>query len=112
MGKITQIPHPAETCIVFEKRTSMAEVTPADDAYYASYSGKTNQIVGSPVGRFRGDWRRFSSRHDGSGFVLFADGHVSSFKMRDVLTPTTVSGTTYDWNKYNQLIWNCQALAK
>jgi prepilin-type processing-associated H-X9-DG protein len=112
MGKITQIFKASETCVIFEKRTSIAEITAADDAYYASYAGKTNQILGSPVGRFRGDWRRFSSRHDGSGFVLFVDGHVDLFKMHDVLTPTTVSSSVYDWNKYGKLTWNCQALAK
>lgn len=112
MGKITQIQYPAETCIIFEKRTSVSEVTAADDAYYAKFSGKTNQLLGSPVGRFRGDWRRFSSRHDGSGYVLFADGHVASFKMREVLKPTSVSASVNDWNHYNSLIWNCLALAK
>ena len=81
MGKITQIPHPSETCIIFEKRTSMAEVTQADDNYYTSFGKAANSIVGSPVGRFR---RRlaeiFQPGITGGGSVLFADGHVDFFK--------------------------------
>jgi prepilin-type N-terminal cleavage/methylation domain-containing protein len=104
MGKITQIPHSADTCIIFEKRTDISECTVADDTYYASMGGGSNKILGSPIGRFRGDWRRFSARHHGGGFVLFGDGHVGFFTLREVLTPN-VPGTK-DWNHPGKLIWN------
>lgn len=102
-GKITQILHPSETCLVFEKRTSIAECTAADDAYYASVGGGSNKIVGSPVGRLRGDWRRFASRHVKGGYVLLADGHVDHQSFHDVLTPNTPG--VKDWNRPG-LIWN------
>lgn len=106
-GKITQLK--PQTVLVFEKRTSIAEVTAADDAYYADQGGGTNKILGSPVGRFRGDWRRFSSRHDKGGYIVLADGHVQHFTLREVLT-ATIPGQ--DWNKPGELIWNATGPAK
>jgi prepilin-type N-terminal cleavage/methylation domain-containing protein/prepilin-type processing-associated H-X9-DG protein len=102
-GKITQIKAASDTCVIFEKRTSIAEVTAADDAYYASMGGGSNKILGSPIGRFRGDWRRFTSRHAKGGCILFADGHVGLFTLREVLTPSSLST---NWNKPSRLIWN------
>jgi prepilin-type N-terminal cleavage/methylation domain-containing protein/prepilin-type processing-associated H-X9-DG protein len=103
IGKITQIPFASETCVIFEKRTSIAKVTAADDAYYAAMGGGTNKILGAPIGRFRGDWRRFTSRHGKGGYALFADGHVGHFTLRQVLTPA-IAGK--DWNNPGNLIWN------
>jgi prepilin-type N-terminal cleavage/methylation domain-containing protein/prepilin-type processing-associated H-X9-DG protein len=102
-GKITQIKDASDTCIIFEKRTSIAEVSAVDDAYYASMGGGSNKILGSPIGRFRGDWRRFTSRHTKGGYILFADGHVGFSTLHDVLTPS-MPGT--NWNKPSRLIWN------
>jgi prepilin-type N-terminal cleavage/methylation domain-containing protein/prepilin-type processing-associated H-X9-DG protein len=107
-GKITQIQHSSEVVLAFEKRTSVGEVTAADDAYYAAMGGGTNKILGSPVGRFRGDWRRFSSRHSKGGFVVFVDGHVQLATLHDALTPT-VAGK--DWNKPGTMIWNVTGAA-
>jgi prepilin-type processing-associated H-X9-DG protein len=102
-GKLSQLRPSSQIVVVFEKRTSVAEVSPDDDAYYASVGGAANQILGSPVGRMRGDWRRFSTRHNHGGNILFADGHVEWFRLRDVLTPS-VNGT--NWNKPGERIWN------
>jgi prepilin-type N-terminal cleavage/methylation domain-containing protein len=107
-GRITQLP--ASTVLVFEKRTSVAEVTAADDAYYAAVGGGTNKILGAPVGRFRGDWRRFSSRHDKGGFAVFADAHVAHFTMREVITPA-VAGVK-DWNHPGSIIWSIRGPAQ
>ena len=109
MGKITQIDHPSETCVVFEKRTSVSECTQADDDYYASVGGGSNKILNSPVGRMRGDWRRFASRHSKGAFVVFADGHVGHLPFRDVLTPNTPG--VKDWNHPSQIIWNIKGPA-
>jgi prepilin-type N-terminal cleavage/methylation domain-containing protein len=103
-GKITQILHPAETIMVFEKRTSIGEATAGDDAYYAAMGGGSNKILGSPVGRMRGDWRRFSSRHYKGGFNVYADGHVDHQTLHDMLTPNTAG--VKDWNHYSSAIWN------
>ena len=55
--------------------------------------------------QFRGDWRRFSSRHNKGGMVLFADGHVAPFSLREVITPGTITPAA-DWNKPASMIWN------
>jgi prepilin-type N-terminal cleavage/methylation domain-containing protein len=109
MGKITQISKSSDTCIVFEKRTNFGEATAADDAYYASMGGGANKILNTPLGRFRGDWRRFTTRHHGGGFALFADGHVGYFKLREVLTPNRPG--VKDWNHPGKLIWNIKGPA-
>ncbi len=107
-GKITQIHSPAATILVFEKRTSVSEVTANDDAYYVAQGGAAGKILTAPVGRFRGDWRRFSSRHSGGGYCVFADGHVAKIPLHDVLTATK-NGT--DWNHYNNFVWTATGVA-
>jgi prepilin-type N-terminal cleavage/methylation domain-containing protein/prepilin-type processing-associated H-X9-DG protein len=102
MGKITQIRNASCTCVIFEKRTNAGEVTTDDDAYYASQGGGANKVTPTQVGRFKGDWKRFSSRHNKGGNILFADGHVALFTMHDVLTP----GSALDMNKPATLIWS------
>ena len=104
IGKITQIDRPSETCVVFEKRTSVSECTQADDDYYNSVGGGANKILNSPIGRLRGDWRRLASRHRKGGFILYADGHVGQVPFRDALTPNTPG--VKDWNRPGQIIWN------
>ena len=61
-------------------------------------------ILGSPVGRMRGDWRRFSSRHFKGGFNVYADGHVDHQNLHDMLTPNTPG--VKDWNHHSSAIWN------
>lgn len=102
IGKISQIQHTADTCVIFEKRTNISEATAADDAFYASKGGGSNKILGSPVGRFSGDWRRVAARHNKGGYITFADGHVGFTTLREALTPAA----TGDWNHYAGLIWN------
>ena len=102
-GKITRLTHASETVVVFEKRTSLSEVTAADDAYFVSQGGAATKVLTAPVGRFRGDWKRFSSRHAKGGFILFADGHVQLFTLHDVLTAGVIGK---DWNKPSTMIWS------
>jgi prepilin-type processing-associated H-X9-DG protein len=108
-GKLSQLRPASQVVLVFEKRTSVGEATADDDAYYASMGGGSNKIVGTPVGRLRGDWRRFTSRHSQGGYILFADGHVNLFTLRDVLTPG-VRGS--DWNNRQERIWNTTGPAR
>jgi prepilin-type N-terminal cleavage/methylation domain-containing protein/prepilin-type processing-associated H-X9-DG protein len=102
-GKLSQLRPASEVVTVFEKRTSTAEVTPADDAYYASVGGGANKLLRTPVGRMRGDWRRFSSRHTHGGHLLFADGHVDLFSLHDILTPSVPAA---NWNQPGKCVWN------
>jgi prepilin-type N-terminal cleavage/methylation domain-containing protein/prepilin-type processing-associated H-X9-DG protein len=108
-GKLSQLQPASEVVTVFEKRTSTSEVTPDDDACYASMGGGANKLLRTPVGRLRGDWRRFSSRHNHGGYLLFADGHVDLFSLRDVLTPS-IAGA--NWNQPGKCIWNVAGPAR
>jgi prepilin-type N-terminal cleavage/methylation domain-containing protein/prepilin-type processing-associated H-X9-DG protein len=94
----------AETVLVMEKRMRTMEATPDDDAYYQSVSGKSNALSGTNLGRFKGDWRRLSTRHgDHGSYICFADGHVALIPLREALTPRAIGAN--DWNKPG-LIWN------
>lgn len=93
---------PAQVVLVFEKRTNVGEATQADDDYYVAVGGHAGGILTAPLGRFKGDYKRFTSRHDQGGHLLFADGHVEFDGFRDLITPR--AGTT-DWNKPDFSIW-------
>jgi prepilin-type processing-associated H-X9-DG protein len=101
-GQLSRLRPAADVVLVFEKRTNAGEATAADDAYYVSVGGGAAQINAAHLGRFKGDWRRVSTRHNKGGYILFADGHVGHLTLREILTPSI----TKDWNKPGQAIWN------
>jgi prepilin-type N-terminal cleavage/methylation domain-containing protein/prepilin-type processing-associated H-X9-DG protein len=103
-GKMSRLRPASDVVIVFEKRTNAGEATADDDAYYASMGGGAGKVTGAFLGRFKGDWKRLSTRHNQGGFVLFADGHVRQFTLRQALTPPTVG--VNDWNHPGVMIWN------
>jgi len=108
-GKMGQIRDGAGTVLVLEKRTAASEATADDDAYYVSVGGSAGSITGAFLGRFKGDWRRLSTRHNQGGYVLFADGHVALYALREALTP--VKPGISDWNKPGVMVWNVLAPA-
>jgi len=103
-GRMSQLRPGASTVLVFEKRTAAWEASADDDAYYASMGGKAGSVTASFLGRFKGDWKRLSTRHNKGGFILFADGHVQHFTLREVLTPPQQG--VNDWNKPAYMVWN------
>lgn len=103
-GRFTALRPASEVVLVLEKRTSAGEATADDDAYYQSVGGKAGSITGSFLGRFKGDWRRLSTRHNHGGYVLFADGHVTLFTLREAITPRQIG--VADWNKPGDMIWS------
>jgi prepilin-type processing-associated H-X9-DG protein/prepilin-type N-terminal cleavage/methylation domain-containing protein len=48
---------------------------------------------------------RFTTRHNGGGNLLFADGHVAWFPISQILNPPNLA-TNGDYNIPNQVIWN------
>lgn len=104
VGRTSQLRPGADVVVAFEKRTNAGEATAADDAYYNSMGGGSGKVNGAFLGRFKGDWKRLSTRHNKGGFTLFADGHVRLFTLREVLTPNQVG--LNDWNKPGTMVWN------
>jgi prepilin-type N-terminal cleavage/methylation domain-containing protein/prepilin-type processing-associated H-X9-DG protein len=102
-GRLSALRPGSEVVLVFEKRTRVGEVTADDDAYLASVGGKAGALLGANLGRFRGDWKRLSTRHNIGGNVCFADGHVAPVSLHDACTP--LDPTANDWNNPG-LIWN------
>jgi prepilin-type N-terminal cleavage/methylation domain-containing protein/prepilin-type processing-associated H-X9-DG protein len=106
-GKLSKLRPAAHVVIFVERRMNPGEVSVKDDAYYTSQGGQNNRITSRTVGRLKADWQRFTSRHNGGGHLLFADGHVGYFTMKDVLTSSTGNqGVNSDWNQPGKMIWN------
>jgi prepilin-type processing-associated H-X9-DG protein/prepilin-type N-terminal cleavage/methylation domain-containing protein len=54
-------------------------------------------FVNSNVAQTKADWRRFTTRHNGGGNILFADGHVQWFSWTSVqIQPSEMPGGTYN----------------
>lgn len=101
-GKLSRLSPSSQVVLVFEKRTNVGEATQADDDYYVSVGGKPGGILTAPLGRFKGDYKRLSTRHDRGGHLLYADGHVDLDSLRDATTPQPGAA---DWNKPGSAIW-------
>ncbi len=109
VGKFSRLQPASAVVLVFEKRVNAGEATPADDACYTSFGASAGAITTAPLGRFKGDWKRMSSRHNAGGNLLYADGHVQPMAFREALTPP-VAGVN-DWNRPGSRVWNVVAAA-
>jgi prepilin-type N-terminal cleavage/methylation domain-containing protein/prepilin-type processing-associated H-X9-DG protein len=89
--KLTNLRPASYTVLLTEKRMRPLEVSKADS------------FIGKNLGRMKGDWQRFASRHQNGGYLLMADGHVEFALNRDVAYPAT---SPNDWNQPNYYIWN------
>jgi prepilin-type N-terminal cleavage/methylation domain-containing protein len=62
------------------------------------------------VAQSKACWTRFTTRHHGGGFLLFADGHVSWYSWRGVQFPvdqiTPAYTGTSDANQYGEIEWS------
>lgn len=87
-----------------EMRHAVGEIPSGMDAYYQSQGGSPNRLTTRDLSRMKADWQRFTGRHRGGGNLLFVDGHVEYFTMKEVVTaPVPGSG---DWNQPSKMIWN------
>jgi prepilin-type N-terminal cleavage/methylation domain-containing protein len=75
------------------------------------YTGKISQQgwllnVAQP----KSDWTRFTTRHHGGGFLLFADGHVQWYGWSGVQFPASqlanFNSNTADANQYGEIVWS------
>lgn len=64
----------------------------------------------SNVAQPKTNWKRFTTRHNGGGNILFADGHVAYFKWRETQVQPDqlllVGAGTHDANQYSRIIWS------
>ena len=104
-GKLTRLSPSSQVVLVFEKRTNIGEASQADDDYFVSVGGKAGGILSATLGRFKGNYKRMTGRHDLGGHILFADGHVDLFSLRETITPERGTSPP-DWNKPESMIWN------
>ncbi|HSI37195.1 MAG TPA: DUF1559 domain-containing protein [Tepidisphaeraceae bacterium] len=65
--------------------------------------GEFDPPFSSGVGQGEVSWKEFTTRHDGGGFLLFLDGHVSYFKRDEVINGP---GAPDDRNQPGKIIWN------
>jgi prepilin-type processing-associated H-X9-DG protein/prepilin-type N-terminal cleavage/methylation domain-containing protein len=71
----------------------------------------TNSTQGfiSNIAQPKTNWKRFTTRHNGGGNLLFADGHVAYFKWRDTQIQQSqlpFQTNVSDANQYNRIIWS------
>ena len=113
--KLSQL-RPTSACIIMEEKLAgpgeyaIASVQQAllnnklvTDSQHIQADGYHN-IIAQP----KGNWKRFTTRHRGGGFLLFADGHVGWFSWKD-LQPAlnTLNPNAIDANQPgHDLIWN------
>ena len=81
----------------------------ANPSVYLNNGNKIN-ARGSNVniGQSKADWTRFTARHRGGGFLLFADGHVAWFAWPEVQYPENQLplNQNSDVNHYGKLRWS------
>jgi len=73
------------------------------------YSGlATTDGFISNIGQPKSNWKRFTTRHNGGGNLLFADGHVAYFKWRDtqIQRDQLPFSATSDANQPSRIIWS------
>lgn len=102
-GRITDLRSASEVVVAFEKRVNITEATQQDDDYYVSMGGTAGTLNNAFLGRFKGDWKRLSTRHRKGGFLAFADGHVDHTTLHEACTPPVIG--VNDWNRPGE-IWN------
>ncbi len=81
---------------------------PASSSLYTGLANSTGFI--SNIAQPKSNWKRFTTRHNGGGNLLFADGHVGYFKWRETQVQPDqlglISAGTYDANQYSKIIWS------
>lgn len=85
-----------------EMRHAVGEIPRGMNEYYQSQGGSANRLTTRDLSRMKADWQRFTGRHRGGGNLLFVDGHVEYFTMKEVVTASTPG----NWNQPSKMIWN------
>jgi prepilin-type N-terminal cleavage/methylation domain-containing protein/prepilin-type processing-associated H-X9-DG protein len=98
---------PGSSCILMVEKLAY----PGEYALPAQTNAQPNMGPGgytNNIGQPKANWKRFTTRHRGGGFLLFADGHVAWFGWGDVqpivdpFNPQNIDGN----RPTDGLIWN------
>jgi prepilin-type processing-associated H-X9-DG protein len=112
--KLSQL-RPTSSCIIMVEKLINAGEYAVRSVQQAEGSGKivTDASIKPDgyyknIGQPKANWKRFTTRHRGGGFLLFADGHVSWYSWKDVQAPINQSNpSSIDANQPGfGLIWN------
>lgn len=111
--KMSEIRFGSETVVMTEKITSFGEYQdPVVQSYINGTSGRASATAAKAafsgyissvgylnnVGQTKADWRRFTTRHNHGGNLLFADGHVQWFGWLEAQFPATSLASGYNPN--------------
>jgi len=114
--KMSSLRPGSEVILMTEKLAYPGEYQDASvQQYNAAYPGVFNGKVipagyNSNIGQSKADFRRFTTRHRGGGYLLFADGHVAWFKWPQVqIQPNQMpyNANTSNANQPGLLRWSC-----
>lgn len=107
---------PASLVVVFvEKMANAGEykdkgVQLYDRRYPAVYNGKITKVgLNTNVAQPKSNWKRFTTRHRGGGYLAFADGHVGWFSWPETqiqLDQMPYTAQKSDANQRNKIIWS------
>jgi prepilin-type processing-associated H-X9-DG protein/prepilin-type N-terminal cleavage/methylation domain-containing protein len=112
--KLSQMRQASCVVLLVERLLTPGEyLDPAVQEYARANPGMYDGLIGpqgfiSNIGQPKSNWKRFTTRHNGGGNLLFADGHVQYFKWRETqIQPSQLpySGTS-DANQPNRIIWS------
>jgi len=106
---------PTAQVIMIEKANEAGELAltnPVVGAYFAANPGAdgasnyTQQGYTNNLDPPKANWKRFTTRHDNGGNILFADGHVAYFKWNEVqIQNTTVPTSQQNANQPGKVVW-------
>lgn len=109
--KISSCRPSSDLVLMTEKLTNSGEYRDAGvqkyiKAWPAKYGAKIDANgSNNKIAQSKADYQRFTTRHRGGGFLLFADGHVGWLKWTDVQVPW-VNGDNTDVNQPGKCRWS------
>jgi prepilin-type processing-associated H-X9-DG protein len=98
-SRMSQLRPSSLVAIMIEKRTNETELNEPGNGLDPA---TRNTLLGKNLARMKGNWLRFSGRHNGGGNILFADGHVSWMSLKDANTESSIN----NWNQPGRIIWD------
>ncbi len=102
--KLASLRPAAETVLMVERMNNAGEYKLPDQAAGANV---TAAGYGNNIGQPKACWSRFTTRHHGGGYILFADGHVDRKAWADVQPPPNlINANNVDANQPGKIVWN------